>query len=297
MPMRIAAVICSIDRPAAISRVLPAIKRQSKAPTTVLLVVTRPKDLPQNLARDHPDVQVVFSDKGLPKQRNCGLDYVQDDCDAVFFIDDDYLPASDALAGIERSFAAFPDASGLSGHLLADGINGRGLSFKEAETLIEHDEQGRVSAGPKPITATKNEVGLYGCNMAYRTKAIGALRFDERLPLYGWQEDVDFASRLPGEKLTSDAVIGVHCGVKSGRETSGQMLGYSQIANVFYLVRKGSLPRRFGARLMMCNVLANHTKILRSEAWIDRRARARGNRIAIWDVIVGRATPERILEL
>jgi hypothetical protein len=37
---------------------------------------------------------------------------------------------------------------------------------------------------------------LYGCNMALRMADVGDLRFDEALPLYGWQEDIDFTMRL-----------------------------------------------------------------------------------------------------
>ncbi|MEM9371892.1 MAG: family 2 glycosyl transferase, partial [Pseudomonadota bacterium] len=86
-------------------------------------------------------------------------------------------------------------------------------------------------------------------------------------------------------------------GVRSGRETSGHLLGYSQVANPIYLMRKGSLPRRFALKLMLRNVVSNHAKCVRPEPWIDRRARARGNRLAIWDLIRGRSDPERILDI
>ncbi|WP_283180095.1 hypothetical protein [Gemmobacter sp. 24YEA27] len=38
----------------------------------------------------------------------------------------------------------------------------------------------------------------YGCNMAIRMAPVAAhgLRFDTRLPLYGWLEDVDFSRQL-----------------------------------------------------------------------------------------------------
>jgi hypothetical protein len=37
--------------------------------------------------------------------------------------------------------------------------------------------------------------------MAFRYQAIDGERFDENLPLYGWQEDVDFAAALPAMAL------------------------------------------------------------------------------------------------
>jgi len=40
--------------------------------------------------------------------------------------------------------------------------------------------------------------GTYGCNMTFRLKPIrsNAILFDENLPLYGWQEDIDFSLRV-----------------------------------------------------------------------------------------------------
>ena len=79
--------------------------------------------------------------------------------------------------------------------------------------------------------------------MSIRTSAIGALRFDERLPLYGWQEDIDFTSQLraSGRVVGLNTLNGVHLATKSGR-ISGMKFGYSQIANPVYLVRKGTMP-------------------------------------------------------
>lgn len=295
--LRVALVICSVGRPDTISDLLPWIARQTVAPSEVVFVVTRPEDLPDTSSV--ANARVIYSEKGLPKQRNRGLDAVQKTSDAVFFIDDDYLPAETAIEGVAAAFQTWPDVVGVTGELLADGIHFGGLEMETAAKLITAQEaliKGR-SDPTSPIATARNLVGLYGCNMAYRCAAIGETRFDERLPLYGWQEDVDFAARISGEKLRTDAVVGVHCGTTRGRETSGHLLGYSQIANAFYLMRKGSLPKRFAIRLALRNVLANHAKLLRPEPWIDRKGRARGNWIALRDILLGRSAPERILEL
>ena len=72
------------------------------------------------------------------------------------------------------------------------------------------------------------------------------LRFDEGLPLYGWQEDIDFAARVArqgGALARTDAFAGVHCGVKTAR-SRGLPIGYSQVANPLYLVRKGTMRPR-----------------------------------------------------
>ena len=79
--------------------------------------------------------------------------------------------------------------------------------------------------------------------MIVRTAPVLAhgLRFDDNLPLYGWLEDIDFARSIApyGRVVKSMLLRGVHLGVKRGR-TSGVKLGYSQIANPLYMLRKGT---------------------------------------------------------
>lgn len=289
---RIAVVVCSVGRPDCLANLLLRLSLQTHRAHRVVLVVTAPEDAPAI----PPGVTVLIAPKGLPRQRNRGLDAVLGDSDVVAFFDDDYVPARGALAGIARAFAAWPDVDGITGHLIADGIGGPGLEPEAANRLADAWEAD-VSPEPGPLAPPEPRRGLYGCNMAFRATAIGTRRFDERLPLYGWQEDIDFANRLAGRRVKTDAFAGVHCGVKRGRETAGRRLGYSQIANPLYLARKGTMPSRFALKLALRCLLANHLRLLRPEAWIDRRGRARGNRIALVDALRGRAAPERILNL
>ena len=132
-------------------------------------------------------------------------------------------------------------------------------------------------------------------NASNPAAAIGTTRFDERLKLYAWQEDIDFAARLGrrGRIVKTFAFAGVHQGVKIGR-TPGMRLGYSQIINPSYLVQKGTMRKGFAARLMLRNFLANHVKSMKPEPWVDRLGRAKGNWIGIFDLVRGRITPERI---
>jgi GT2 family glycosyltransferase len=128
--------------------------------------------------------------------------------------------------------------------------------------------------------------------------AAGQYRFDEKLPLYGWLEDVDFSLRLGqrGRIVKAMAAQGVHLGIKKGRQ-SGRRLGYSQIANPIYLSRKGVFPWRRALRLMSRNIAANLLRLPHPEPYIDRFGRASGNIKAFGDLLTGRLTPERILEL
>ena len=289
---RIAVAICSAGRPDILREALPHLAAQTRAPDRILFVVPSEADMPFDPASALPRAERVIAPKGLPRQRNAALDLVGD-CDAILFLDDDFVPSPDTVAGVLAAFARWPDVGGMTGHLIADGIGGAGFSDAEAASRVAD----HVPPPGRPRVLRDRLAGLYGCNMAYRMSAIGTQRFDEALPLYAWQEDTDFAARIDGRRIKTDAFAGVHRGAKAGRETSGRRLGYSQIANPWYLWRKGTMRAGFALNLALRNLAANHARSFRPEPWIDRRARAAGNRRALWEVATGRAAPDRILSL
>ena len=136
--------------------------------------------------------------------------------------------------------------------------------------------------------------------MAFRLSTVRdhQLRFDERLPLYAWSEDIDFTHRIAkyGTIAKLAGARGVHLGVKQGR-ASGRRLGYSQVANPLYLLRKGSYSAGRAARSVARNIAANCARALWPEPYIDRRGRLLGNALALLDMCRGRMRPERILDL
>ena len=142
-----------------------------------------------------------------------------------------------------------------TGRVLADGIGGPGLTPSEGRAILAADD----FAGDRLQTAPA--FNGYGCNMAVRSAVVRRhrLRFDERLPLYAWQEDVDFSRRLAphGAILQLEGARGVHLGVKQGR-SPGVQLGYAQVVNPFYLVRKqAGYPMGRALSHVGCNMAAH----------------------------------------
>ena len=84
-------------------------------------------------------------------------------------------------------------------------------------------------------------------------------------------------------------------GQKNGR-LSGVMLGYSQIANSLYLAQKATVPRVYW-RLMVKNIAANVLRSFAPEPYVDRRGRLKGNLMALSDLMHGKMSPSRILEM
>lgn len=291
--MNVAVIVASLGRPGNVEVLLDRLAMQTQPPSQVVLSMESPADAPP--ARDLPfPVERVFGPRGSCVQRNRGLDRLVPDTEAVVFYDDDFVPSRFAIAGIARFFARHPEVAGAHGLVLADGIQGPGIAPDEAVRLVDAAD---AAGDPQTHAILARTHGLYGCNMAYRVSKIAGVRFDENLPLYAWLEDLDFGGRVPGPLVHTDAFRGVHCGEKRGRERSGRRLGYSQVSNPVYLLRKATLPRGVALRMLLRNLVANHARLLYPEPWIDRRGRAAGNWLALLDVLRGRADPRRILEL
>jgi GT2 family glycosyltransferase len=290
--LRIAIGIATVGRPLLLRASLDELARQLRPPERIVVCAPCADDI--GVVVDDVKIDVVLGPRGLTRQRNAILDQVRD-CDVVVFFDDDFLPTPSYLEVVERVFTACPDVVMTTGLVIADGIIGPGISLEEARSWLS------VFA---TITRDWHELeevaNGYGCNMAMRIAAVEAAhcRFDERLPLYGWLEDVDFGHQLAqrGRIVKALAAQGVHLGIKEGRQ-SGMRLGYSQIANPIYLSRKGTLPWLRALRLISRNIAANLLRLMTPEPYIDRAGRASGNIKAFKDLLSGSLTPERILEL
>jgi hypothetical protein len=285
--MRIAIAIATTGRPAIVGEALARFARLARRPDRLLVVGASDSDAPANLRGAGFGISPT---KGSSAQRNHALDLIGDDADVIAFVDDDYAPAPGFVEGVEKLFAEFPDIVAASGHLIADGATRGGYTFEQADAFIS---AWRAPEAPHLQLST----GTYGCNMVYRRASAPHLRFDENLPLYGWLEDTDFSARYArfGSVVRCDHFAGVHLGVRSGR-VSGVRVGYSQIANPLYLLRKGTATPSFALTLAARNMCANILKCARPEPDIDRRGRLRGNLLALADVVRGRDDPRRILD-
>jgi hypothetical protein len=290
-----AIIIASKGRPVELGRWADHVARQNQLPSLMIWAVTAEEDLPAGWhSLQSETLKIVFAPPGACSQRNAGLSALPKTIDIVAFFDDDYIPAATCMAGIAAFFAAHPQAAGATGHLLADGIKSPGIPYEEALAMLQAYE----AAPAATALNLEHTEGLYGCNMAFRHAAIAGERFDEKLPFYSWQEDVDFAQRVRrnGAIGRTNAFSGVHQGVKTGR-TSGRRLGYSQVANPIYLYAKGTMSARKMLSLITRNLASNHLKTPFPEPYVDRWGRVQGNWLALGDLLTGGLHPERIIQL
>ncbi|RWP46010.1 MAG: glycosyltransferase family 2 protein [Mesorhizobium sp.] len=290
--MKLVVIIATLGRGSQLCRLLSHLQRQTQPPDEV--VVSAPDathvELPETSCFP---VSLVFGKKGSCVQRNSALDHTSGRFDVVTFFDDDFVPADDYLERITRAFEEHDDWAVVMGRVVKDGAVNAGLDWHDAMLALHQSEQ-----EPPPQPEVVDHLGAYGCNMSIRAARIGKLRFDERLVLYGWQEDIDFSSQLRscGRVVAVNTIRGIHLGIKTGR-VSGERFGYSQIVNPVYLIKKGTMPATFALPLMARNVAANLVRSVRPESYIDRRGRLRGNILAMLHVLTGRIEPEYVLDM
>ncbi len=284
--LTIAVIIATKGRPDIAAQLVRHLGAQTRRPDRVVCSVATPDDAPKVSG-----VEIVCGPVGLAAQRNTGLKAVEG-MDVAVFYDDDFVPAPGSLEAIESLFSDRAEIAGATGHVAADGATGAAISENDAVSICR---QWHLS--PPPVTE-RSVIGLYGCNMAVRLSAAADLWFDEALPLYGWQEDLDFGARLSrrGRVIRTTAFGGVHRGVKSARPVE-RGLGYAQIANPAYLMRNGDVPAPYLIRLMARNIAANHIGALTGASASDRLGRVRGNWRAFADLARGRLSPGRAADL
>src|SRR5437899_5753541 len=211
MSLKIAIAIATAGRREVLGDTICFLARQSRQAEELLVCPARSEDLDPGCLEGFPwPTRIISGPIGLPAQRNALIEAT--DADVIVFFDDDFLPAEDFLKEAERLFASQPDVVVATGEVLADGILGPGLTHEEGVLFLA---QASLNSASPSLSPTYN---AYGCNMAIRLAPVRlhGIRFDERLPLYGWLEDVDFSRQLApyGNIVKATGLKGVHLGTK-----------------------------------------------------------------------------------
>ncbi len=293
MTLNIAIAIATAGRREGLTETVAFLARQTRPADAVFICPASDSDFEPDVGKtlDVP-VHIVRGGRGLTTQRNVIIRAAAD-ADVIVFFDDDFVPESTYIEELERLFERTPDLAIATGEVLADGATTRGIDFHDAARIVG-------AAGALPDEILRPVHNGYGCNMAVRRSIVveNSIFFDETLPLYGWWEDVDFSRRIApfGQILYANRLRGVHMGSKSGR-TPGKRLGYAQVINIVYMMRKGSVTTPVGAIRIARNIAANMVRQFSPEPWVDRGGRFRGNLMALGDALRGQVDPQRILHL
>ncbi|HEX7761896.1 MAG TPA: glycosyltransferase [Caulobacteraceae bacterium] len=297
-------VLATKSRPRESYELLNVLAAQTLKPASVIVVGSEPADvagLDRHELRAEGRMRVLLAPApGATIQRNVGLNALAGELDRrdafIVFFDDDFRPAPDWLRTCAEIFQASPEVAGVTGHVLADGVGGPGISEVEARAYLSGETA--PARHWSDVRQPRDVESLYGCNMAYRASICRSIRFDESLPLYAWQEDCDFSGqvRRMGRTIVDPACRGVHLGTKAGR-TSGIKFGYSQIANPLHIAGRRNMSWKRATRFVARALAANIVRSARRHELFDYRGRLRGNLVALTDLMTGRCHPQRILSL
>jgi GT2 family glycosyltransferase len=293
MIARMTVAIASADRPRVLHETVAGLMGQSVRADEILLCIASSGDcLPETAQL--PTVRVIVGPRGLTLQRNCVLDAIGEAGGILVFLDDDVEPDTLYLQNALRFMESNPHIAAFSGFLIADGSAAGEIAREQAKKLI-------AEFSTPPADDVTERIGLYGCNMVMRAALAQAVRFDERLRFYALFEDVDFGERMKkhGRVVSFGACRLVHLAVRSGK-ISARRMGYAQIANPIYLLRKGSVPQSYlqrGLRNMILGNLAGLLIVRRGKSRIQRLGQLTGNLRAVLDLIRYGAHPERIAKI
>lgn len=291
--MNTTVVICSVNRSAILHDTVRSLMKQTVRPEAIILSLCDETSALRE-TRTLPGVRCIFGPRGSSAQRNTAIPFAT--TPYVLFLDDDVELASDYIEQMERVFAGDPAIAAASGKVVADGAyGGKGIERDAAIKALREYEGCRDCTG---IDIKE----FYGCNMFVRNQVLRTVRFDERLPLYGWLEDRDFlwhCAKL-GKMVRNQASLIAHLATRSGR-TSDVRYGYTKIANPFYMWKKSviaSLPELI-VMFWMKTTSANIVRAMnpKQPPSADYRKRLKGNLMAYRDLLLFRLDPENILKI
>lgn len=295
MQSKTTVVISSLNRPTILHETVVALGRQTVSPGAILLSLCERNDALQKTV-DLSLVRVVRGSKGLTKQRNSALRELPAATEYVLFLDDDIELAPNYVETMQRLLDGNHSLVASSGVTVLDGLRtGRALRREEAveATLRYHRE-----------TRSENTESACGCNMFVRRTVLDDVRFDERLLLNGWLEDFDFSvrCRAHGNIAWNFETCVAHLAAQRLSRERGFPVGYSQIANSYYLWQKGVIPSfgnlvgRFWLPAMFGSL---HGSIRGKPPWnkaLDYKGRILGNARALLDAGCFKLRPERVLD-
>jgi hypothetical protein len=298
-------VVSTKGRPREVKTLLDILQRQTLTPERCVVVGSALEDVAglENFssAMEGTAEVLIAPVAGLAAQRNVGVARILASIESsrpffIAFFDDDFRPADDWLEAAGALFTKRAGVVGVTGRILADGINGLGLSEDEALAYL------RGALSPERHWASGSVMrevnSVYGCNMAFTESVVRNCRFDEELVLYGWQEDRDYSgqARRYGHVVYAPSCLGVHLGIKSAR-TSGVRFGYSQVANPIYMTMKGTTNLATALRFVGRAILSNLIRTITRDGRADYSGRMSGNFRAISDLVRGRCRPSRAASL
>jgi len=206
--MKLTVIICTLQRPGALARLLESLEAQSVQPDQLIVVDASAdhgtqKVVQEYARRSRTKVDYYRTERGLTRQRNFGL--ARAEGEVIGFLDDDVVLEKDYLAEILKPFQADRTGrvGGATGYILAEQSRrswGRRLlgelraRIHGPRCLAQH--YGIRLIPREPFTGLIPVRYVSGCNMFFRREVFARERFNEWFKGYGLGEDREFGLRV-----------------------------------------------------------------------------------------------------
>lgn len=284
--MEFSLIVCTYMRPDPLLKLLNSVKIQSVYPTEILVIDGSANNetqiiLEQNQFKNLKYFKVKEEERGLTKQRNYGINLVNETSDIVCFLDDDTELYNDYFEVILKTFENKPDCIGVGGvavnqnrwfkiddktdlnpkaHYVLDGY-----AVKESSRNILRNKFGLQSPLLPSIMPNFSHVRTYsyplnnkvypvdlliGMSFSFRKTVFNHINFSTYFEGYGLYEDADFSLRalkFGQNVINTDAKLN-HYHHASGRPNKFKY-GKMVIRNGWYVWRvkypKPTLKARF----------------------------------------------------
>jgi glucosyl-dolichyl phosphate glucuronosyltransferase len=208
--VNISIAISTLNRAKVLKGLLSSILKQSLLPKEIIVVDDSNNQETKNLfnlmAKEFYEKKIEIKyvrgkGHGVTEARNIGIEYSS--CEIHCSLDDDVILDKDYIKEILEVYAAYPNASGVAGHIknIDKSLSARSNAVNRVfpSFFIEKDKCIVLPTGisyPYPLTRIINCEWLSGTNCSYKRKILGAFKWDENLKKYGLCDDMDISYRI-----------------------------------------------------------------------------------------------------
>lgn len=270
--MHFSLIVCTYMRPKPLLQLLNSVKEQTLYPNEILIIDGSVNDFTEEiLASNKYDnlsyYKVDENNRGLTKQRNYGINLLNDETRIVCFLDDDIVLKPNYFERLLETYEKYPKALAAGGYIVnevnweeSDNQNSRGkfyfdgwmrnepLRFKVRNIVglqpntppgfLPNFAHGRSIGFLPPSGRTYQVEQLMGGVSSYKKEVFSLQEFSPFFEGYGLYEDADFTLRLAkkGKLYVNTEAQLYHYHAEGGRPnkfTYGKMI----IRNGWYVWR------------------------------------------------------------
>lgn len=334
--MKFSLIICTYMRPKPLLKLLQSVQEQTVYPDGILIIDGSTNNetksiLEENVFQNLNYFKVSPENRGLTKQRNFGIERVEDEMDVVCFLDDDTVLENDYFEQLLNTYAIYPEALGVGGFIIDDviafefvGNNYQpkiseyffdGWKRKDSSRFVLRKKMGLDSDCPPGYSSLYSHgrsIGflppsgkiyqvemLMGGVSSFRKLVFNELQFSTYFEGYGLYEDADFTLRLAktGDLYVNTAAKLNHYHAVSGRPNQYQY-GKMVVRNGWYVWRVKNPKPQLNAKIKWHSITILLTMIRYSNALTTNKkaeslTEAIGRTIGWWSLLFNKPKLEK----